>query len=845
MKLRTLLYLYGWRLRAHPFQELLAGAGIAAGVALLFAVQVANTSITGSVDKLLRGIAGNAQIQVAGGDEHGISSAMLPRIRAIRDVAVAAPVLQRRAILVGPRGEQPLELVGVEPSLAALRGKLTQNFSSQGLQLPEKGIVLPQRIATAIGVHATGSARMMVAGRAHVVRVSATLGDGQIGEAAGSPLAIARLPYAQQLAAMGGRVSSMFVQARPGTTDAVKRQLTTLGDGQVGVDHADAPVERLRIATEANDQSTALFSVISALVGVLFAFNAMLLTVPDRRRFVAELRTQGAGLGQVVAVLAFQALALGTAASIAGLVLGDVLSRTVFNSVPGYLAFTFPIGTQRVVPFSAIAIAFGAGLLAALLATGRPLLDAFSRGNLEAPYEEDGEPGEGIRLQTRLGMLGIALLLLAATAVVVAIEPSTAIFGVLVLIVATLLAMPAVFSAAMWLIDLIATWLRLKLLMLAVVSARATMTRSVAVASIAAIALLGNVAIGGAREDLVRGLHAGYSDHLRTADIWITTAGRSLTTDSFRTTPATLRRLTATPGVASVRVYQGGMYDTGSRRIWLIARPRADRVIVPPTQTIDGNAATASEQIRDGGAAAISDAIAKSGNLDVGDTLTLPTPSGPLRLRVAAIVTNLSWGPGAIIVNAEDYRRAWLTTDPSAIEIDLRPGAPTDAAVNALTTALGPNAPAFDVQTTAQLEAEFRAVLREGLTRLAQIATLLLIASALALAAAMSAAVWERRRLLAAYKLEGVRKRQIGGMLLLEGISVVTVGCAVGVGVGVYGHLLGNRWLELTTGFPAPFSIQIVQTAGLVTLVLALSLAIVAVPGYLATRVPPRLRFQE
>ena len=46
-------------------------------------------------------------------------------------------------------------------------------------------------------------------------------------------------------------------------------------------------------AATASNQSTALFSVISALVGFLFAFNAMLLTVPQRRRLVADLRRDG------------------------------------------------------------------------------------------------------------------------------------------------------------------------------------------------------------------------------------------------------------------------------------------------------------------------------------------------------------------------------------------------------------------------------------------------------------------------------------------------------------------------------------------------------------------------
>ena len=58
MRLSGLLYFYGRRLRTRPVQELLAGVGIAIGVALVFAVQVANTSITDASSEIVRGIAG-------------------------------------------------------------------------------------------------------------------------------------------------------------------------------------------------------------------------------------------------------------------------------------------------------------------------------------------------------------------------------------------------------------------------------------------------------------------------------------------------------------------------------------------------------------------------------------------------------------------------------------------------------------------------------------------------------------------------------------------------------------------------------------------------------------------
>ncbi len=48
------------------------------------------------------------------------------------------------------------------------------------------------------------------------------------------------------------------------------------------------------------------------MVGFLLALNAMLLTVPERRRFVADLRMQGYDSRQILVLLAFQALCSGS-----------------------------------------------------------------------------------------------------------------------------------------------------------------------------------------------------------------------------------------------------------------------------------------------------------------------------------------------------------------------------------------------------------------------------------------------------------------------------------------------------------------------------------------------------
>jgi putative ABC transport system permease protein len=843
VSLRTLLYFYGWRLRAHPFQELLAGAGIAIGVALLFAVQVANTSMTGSAAETVQAITGSAQLELAARGDQGMNQRLIEAVRQLDGVRVASPVLDRRGVVVGPKGQRATMVVGVDPSLAALGGPVTHDFGPGGLKLPPTGIVAPDEIATAIGASPGGHVQVLVAGRARRARLAAALDRGEIGSLVGSQVAIASLPYVQQLTGMRDRVSRIFVEAEPGRESAVRGGLLQLAGGELNVGPADSVVRRLRRAAAPNDQSSALFSAISAMVGLLFAFNAMLLTMPDRRAFIAELRTQGFTPRQVVIVLGFQALLLGIFASGAGVLGGDVLSRTVFDSLPTYLAFTFPIGTQRIVTDGTIALAFIAGVLASLMAASRPLLDLVSRRPLDAVYEERGELGEGLDASTRRTMLLISVALIVATTLAVVLAPRLTIVGVLALAVAALLAMPATFAIAMPLTDRLARRLRRNMLLVATMGARSAITRSVAVGAIAALAVFGNVAIGGARGDLVRGLEAGYADHLDTADVWVTTAGQSLTTDEFHVSDGELARLRRAPGIADVRVYQGGMLDAGDQRTWIIARPRGDRQMLPSSQLVEGDLALAEQRLHASGWAAVSRTIADERDLRIGEAFLTPTPRGTVRLKLAAIVTNLSWGPGAIILNTSDYRRAWGTSDAAALEIDVKPGVTPLAGQQTVRRVLHNRA--LDVETRAQLEHEFRSLLHQGLARLSQISTLMLIAAVLALAAAMSASVWQRRQRLAAYKVQGFKDHQLRRILLLEAVLVLSIGCSLGAVAGVYGHLLGNRWLELTTGFPAPFSAQpgqAVATLGVITLGAA---TFVAVAGYVAARVSARLSFQE
>lgn len=837
-----LFHLYRRRLRSHLAQELLAGSGIAVAVALVFGVLVANTSLTSSAGALIAQVIGSARVQLTARSEVGFDQRLAGTVERLPGVRSSAAVLRENVSVMGPRGAKPVQMLGVSAGIVNLGSLDTKNFGSGGFRF-SGGLILPATVASAIGAEPGSRVTVLAAGGGRMVKVGAVLGGSLFGALTSSPVAIALLGVAQRLVDLPGRVTQVLVQPRAGADRLVAGELGRIAGERLDVAPADNELRLLDQAIRPNSQSTELFSAISVMVGFLLALNAMLLTMPERRRFVADLRMQGYDRRQVLLLLCFQALALGVVASLIGVGLGDALSSAFFHRVPTYLATAFPIGARQIVHVRTVAAAFGCGVIATLLASLTPAFDLREGRAVDAVFRESGGRGETIggHATRTLGIAGMASIAMVTALVLIA--PGLTIIGGVALALTTLLLIPAMFAGIARALPWMGDHIRSSALVVAVSELRATSMRAVALAGIVGLAVYGSIAIGGARGDLIRGIDHATAQYFGTADIWVGTGEDIFNVNRFKSGRAAAA-IARAPGVASVRSYQGGLLDVGSRRLWIRARPPQDPEMVEASQLLHGDLARATRLLRQGGWAAVSSAFADEHNLHVGDAFSLPTPSGPAMLRTAAIMTNSGWPPGTITMNSHDYSRYWQTSDPSALEVGLRPGVGAAAGRRAVTAALGAR-PGLSVRTSHERERQSEASARQGLETLAEISTLLLIAAGLAVASALSAAVWQRRARLASLKIQGYDSSQLWRALLLESAITVGVGCAIGGVIGIYGHALAGRWLTLTTGFPAPFAVAVVQVALTLTLITAVALAVIAIPGFAAARVPARAGFQD
>jgi putative ABC transport system permease protein len=837
-----LFHLYRRRLRSHLAQELLAGSGIAVAVALVFGVLVANTSLTSSAGALIQQVVGSAHVQLTARSPAGFEQGLAGRVKRLPGVRSSAAVLRENVSVAGSRGTTTVQMLGVTAGIVNLGSLGTKNFGAGGFRFSE-GLILPAVVASAIGAEPGSRVTVLAAGGAHRVRVGAVLSGSLFGALTSSPVAIALLGVAQRLVDMPGRVTQILVQPRPGADRLVKGELLRIAGGRLDVAPADNELHLLDQAIKPNSQSTELFSAISVMVGFLLALNAMLLTMPERRRFVADLRMQGYDRRQVLLLISFQALALGIVASLVGVALGDALSSAFFHRVPTYLASAFPIGAKQIVHPTTVLAAFGCGVLATVLASLTPVLDLHEGRAVDAVFRESGGRGETIngRATRMLGIAGMASI--AVVTALVLITPDLTIVGGVVLALTTLLLIPAMFAGIARALPWMGDHIRSSALVVAVSELRATSMRAVALAGIAGLAVYGSIAIGGARGDLIRGIDRATAQYFGTANIWVGTGEDIFNVNRFE--PGHMAAAIArAPGVASVRSYQGGLLDVDTRRLWIRARPSQDHAMIESSQLLHGDLARATRLLRQGGWAAVSSGFADERHLHLGDAFSLPTPSGITTFKTAAIMTNSGWPPGTITINGKDYSRYWRTVDPSALEVSLLPGVSAAAGRRAVTAALG-HRPGLSVRTSGERDRQSEASARQGLETLAEISTLLLIAAGLAVASALSAAVWQRRARLASLKIQGYDSSQLWRALLLESAITVGVGCAIGGVVGIYGHALAGRWLTLTTGFPAPFAVAPTQVALTLTLITVVALAVIAIPGFAASRVPARAGFQD
>jgi putative ABC transport system permease protein len=214
---------------------------------------------------------------------------------------------------------------------------------------------------------------------------------GDLSSLGSATFAILDVPTAQRLLGKEGQLDSVQAAAEEGVTaeELTRRIATTLGSDvtvRTGVEQADEDSSEIATFTKIIRYFLLSFAGIALFVGAFVIFNTLSITVAQRTRELATLRTIGASRRQVLTSVIVEAFVIGLGASIVGLFSGLGLAvglNELFKALNLDLPQTQTVFATRTIVVSLLVgtlVTVFAGLFPALRATRVPPIAAVREG---------------------------------------------------------------------------------------------------------------------------------------------------------------------------------------------------------------------------------------------------------------------------------------------------------------------------------------------------------------------------------------------------------------------------------------------------------------------------------
>ncbi|HWL33015.1 MAG TPA: ABC transporter permease, partial [Gaiellaceae bacterium] len=214
---------------------------------------------------------------------------------------------------------------------------------------------------------------------------------GDLSSIGGATFAIFDIPTAQKLLGKEGKLDAVQAAAAEGTApeELTQRIRTALGGDftvRTGVEEADEQSSEIATFTTIIRYFLLSFAGIALFVGAFVIFNTLSITVAQRMREFATLRTLGASRRQVLRSVILEALVIGLGASIVGLFSGLGLAvglNALFKALNLDLPQTQTVFATRTIVVSLVVgtlVTLIAGLFPAIRATRVPPIAAVREG---------------------------------------------------------------------------------------------------------------------------------------------------------------------------------------------------------------------------------------------------------------------------------------------------------------------------------------------------------------------------------------------------------------------------------------------------------------------------------
>jgi putative ABC transport system permease protein len=800
--------LWGRKLRTF-----LTALAIVLGVSMISGTYVLTDTITASFTKVVDGSYENADAVVSGKvafkntnsnteETPAFPDTVLAKVKGLPDVAAAAGTINDQVKLIDRNGKV-ISTKGGESIGTSADPKNDARFTPLKLvsgQWPVGNgqIAIDQRtsekqdysIGDTIGVAADQGVRQF-----EITGIAKFSSSASIGA---STIAIFDVPTAQDLFHKEGKFDEVQVAAKQGVApEKLVGEIRPLLPETAQVKTAEAQtqeaVDDINEGVGIFQKILLAFGFIALFVGAFVIANTLSITIAQRMREFATLRTIGGSRRQVLRSVMLEALVVGLMASLIGLFFGLAIAKGL-NALFSALGVEFPSG-GTVFATRTIVVSLLVGVVVTLLASLRPAIKATRVPPIAAVREGANLPASRL---SRWGpivsivTLAVGILLLVYGIFGSGLSTATRLmalgFGTLILFVGV--AMNA--KRAVRPLAAVLGWPGTKIGGTAGTLAREnamrnpSRTASTASALMIGLALITFVAILGA------GLRTSFGDavdKLFVADYALTAQNGF---DPF--TKEADDAVAVTPGVTAVSGIRAGDARVFDKNVQVTA--------VPPNtaQTIDidwlqGGTNVPAQLGKDG--AFVDEDYAKDHHLKIGSPIAVKTPTGQvLDLRLKGIFDPPKGGSpfGSVTMSSATFDANYTKPQNLMTLINIKGGvndantARLDLSLNSFPDAKVVTASEFkkiqldDINLTLNL--------LYGLLGLSVIISLFGVVNTLVLS------VFERTRELGMLRAIGMTRSQVRRMIRHESIVTALIGAALGIAVGVFLAILTTQALS-------------------------------------------------
>jgi putative ABC transport system permease protein len=787
----------------------LTAIAIVLGVALITGTYVLTDSIKGAFGGIFTSVYQGTDATVTGKSAFTLSGqsnttappfdqSLLPKVRALPDVAdavggvggIAHLIVHGKVVSFGGAPNLGFSVDPKRPELNTLtlvdgkwpgRNEVVVDKATAG----KKNL----QVGQTIGVQANGpTLRMKISGLVHF---------GGAANLGGATLSGFDLPTGQRLFQRVGKLDQIRAKANAGVSPAqlAAEIRAVLPPGtQVKTGQAQAKSDAKDTESFLNFLQDFLlaFGAIALFVGAFVIANSLSITIRQRTRELATLRTLGASRRQVRFSIVVEGFVIGALASVVGIFVGLGLGVGLFKLFDA-VGFTLP-NNGLVLHTRTVIVALIVGIFVTVLASLRPAARATRVPPISAVREgAELPPGRFAKYRS----VGSALLTAAGFALLIyglfgsglgtkQILLSMGVGTLLIFIGVSLLAVRFVRPMA-WALGAPASRFGGAAGALARDNARRNPQRTASTAS----ALM----IGLALVTLVAVIAAGITKSFRGAvdDLWI--SGYAITAqNNFDPIPIAAGNAAAkTPGLEAIANVRGG-------DALIFKKVHQATAVNPEGSTIfrinwldGGSNAVIANLGKDG--SFVDNSFAKSHHLKIGSRLSLTAPTGKtVPLRVTGIFKPPTGGSPFGPVTISDQTWDSIYDDPQNIYSFVQmKGGETDANKAALEKQLQ-DFPDAKVQTKQQFIDNQISGLNAILNVLYVLLALSVIVSLFGIVNTLVLTVFERTRELGMLRAVGMTRRQVRRMIRAESVITALMGGVIGIILGgVLGGLLAAR----------------------------------------------------